>query len=196
MPLLSEFMHNAQPATVYQTLEQQRPGFRSFFQTQQMPPLFRAMQNAMPDFSFQKPEQNTMAQMTQQVVTAPGEIDSILQEAAKETGVDVNILRAIAKQESDFNPNVRSSAGAVGVMQLMPDTAREMGVTNPLDPRQNIMGGARYYAKMLQMFGGDHRLALAAYNAGPGNVKKYGGIPPFKETQNYVPKVMGYAGMK
>lgn len=137
-----------------------------------------------------------MAQTTQQVVTAPGEIDAILQEAAKETGVDVKILRAIAKQESDFNPNVRSSAGAVGVMQLMPDTAREMGVTNPLDPRQNIMGGARYYAKMLQMFGGDHRLALAAYNAGPGNVKKYGGIPPFKETQNYVPKVMGYAGMR
>lgn len=137
-----------------------------------------------------------MSQQTQGTVTAPEEIDAIIQDAAKATGVDANILRAIAKQESDFDPRSHSSAGAMGVMQLMPDTAKEMGVTDPWDPRQNIMGGARYYAKMLQMFGGDHRRALAAYNAGPGNVKKYGGIPPFKETQNYVTKVSGYAGLR
>lgn len=94
--------------------------------------------------------------------------------AAQETGVDVNMLKAVAKTESDFDPNATSSAGAVGIMQLMPGTAKAMGVTDRTDPEQSIMGGAKYLSKLLDEFGGDEKAALAAYNAGPSNVRKYG----------------------
>lgn len=139
------------------------------------------------------PNNEEMYQQMGGHITAPEELDPFFQQAAQETGLDVRVLKAIAKQESNFNPRIRSKAGAMGVMQLMPGTAKEVGVTNPYDPQQNILGGARYFKKMLNQFG-DMELALAAYNAGPGNVRKYGGIPPFKETQNYVRKIRnGYA---
>lgn len=116
----------------------------------------------------------------------------IFKEASATYGVDINLLMAMAKQESDFNPNAVSHSGAMGVMQLMPFTAEAMGVENPFDPYQNIMGGAKYIADKLAMYGGDVSLALAAYNAGSGAVAKYGGIPPYEETQNYVTKILGY----
>lgn len=120
------------------------------------------------------------------------DLDPIFEKASKTYNVPVNLLKAVAKAESDFQPDEVSSAGAVGIMQLMPATAKELGVTDAYDPEQNIMGGAKYLAQKLKLYDGDVSLTLAAYNAGSGNVKKYGGIPPFKETQNYVKKVMNY----
>ncbi|MBR5789651.1 MAG: lytic transglycosylase domain-containing protein [Lachnospiraceae bacterium] len=119
-------------------------------------------------------------------------LEDIFNRAAAKYGVDVNLLKAITKQESDFQPNCTSHAGAMGIMQLMPDTAKGLGVTDPYDPEQNIMGGAKFISQMLKKYDGDVTLALAAYNAGPNNVAKYGGVPPFKETQDYVKKVTTY----
>lgn len=117
-------------------------------------------------------------------------LDQIFEKASKTYGVPERVLKAVAKAESDFNLTAVSKAGAMGIMQLMPATAKELGVTDPFDAEQNIMGGAKYLASNLKEFGGDLKLALAAYNAGPPAVKKYNGIPPYKETQNYVKKIM------
>jgi membrane-bound lytic murein transglycosylase MltF len=119
-------------------------------------------------------------------------LDDIFERASIKYNVPVNLLKAIGKAESDFDPNAVSKSGAQGVMQLMPKTAEGLGVTDSFDPEQNIMGGSKYISDLLKRYDGDTKLALAAYNAGMGNVKKYGGIPPFKETQNYVVKVMKY----
>lgn len=124
----------------------------------------------------------------------PSDLNAIFEEAAQKYNVPSSLLKAVGKAESDFNTKAVSHCGAQGVMQLMPATARGLGVTDSFDPRQNIMGGAKYLSDMLKKYNGNTKLALAAYNAGSNNVDKYNGIPPFKETQNYVVKVMEYAG--
>lgn len=110
-------------------------------------------------------------------------------EAADKYDVDPALIRAVMQAESAFNPYAVSRAGAQGLMQLMPALSDELGVTDPFDPRQNIMAGARYLRQLLDMHDGNIRLAVASYNAGPGAVARYGGIPPYKETRNYVVKV-------
>ena len=116
--------------------------------------------------------------------------DSIFKKAAKKYGVSESLLKAVARAESNFNPNDVSSAGAIGVMQLMPSTAKDLGVKNPYDAEQNIMGGAKLIAAHLKKFNGNVKLALAAYNAGSGAVKKYGGVPSYCKA--YVNKVLSY----
>ncbi|MEC7241090.1 MAG: lytic transglycosylase domain-containing protein [Myxococcota bacterium] len=115
--------------------------------------------------------------------------DALLHEKSQLHGVPFALLKAVCVAESGMNPNAVSRAGAQGLMQLMPPTARDLGVTDSFNPEQNVDGGARYLATQYRRFG-SYRLALAAYNAGPGAVQKHNGIPPFEETQAYVPKVM------
>lgn len=136
----------------------------------------------------------TFQDALQNVLSTTESLENIFREASEQYGVSLNLLKAIGKAESNFNPLAQSSAGAQGVMQLMPATARSLGVTDSFDARSNIMGGAKYIAGLLERYNGDTVLALSAYNAGSGNVEKYGGVPPFKETQNYIQKVLKYAG--
>lgn len=119
--------------------------------------------------------------------------ESIFDEASRTYGVSKSLLLAVAKAESNFDTNSVSHAGAQGIMQLMPGTAKTLGVKNAFDPYENIMGGAKLLRDNIKSFG-SVPLALAAYNAGPGAVKKYGGVPPYKETQNYVKKIMADLG--
>lgn len=116
-------------------------------------------------------------------------LSTLIEAAARKYKVDPKLVAAVAEVESNGNQNAVSSAGAIGVMQLMPDTAASLGV-DPYNKQQNVEGGAKYLRQMLDTFGGDTKKAVAAYNAGPGAVKDYGGVPPYKETQNYVNKVL------
>jgi soluble lytic murein transglycosylase-like protein len=120
---------------------------------------------------------------------APSELQPLIQEAASKTGVSEDLITAVMQQESAFRPNAVSPVGAQGLMQLMPGTARSLGVEDSFDPRQNILGGAQYLRQQLNRFGSVEK-ALAAYNAGPGAVAKYGGVPPYAETRQYVNKIM------
>lgn len=122
------------------------------------------------------------------------ELENYFAEAAALYGVDIDLLKAVAKAESNFNPSATSGAGAMGIMQLMPDTASGLGIADAYDAHDNILGGAKLIAEYIKRYDGDLSLALAAYNAGPGNVDSYQGVPPFEETQNYVKKVLEYYG--
>lgn len=128
---------------------------------------------------------------TAQVTPDRGAFDGIIREAAAANNLSPDLIHAVVRAESDYNPRCRSSAGAMGLMQLMPGTARALGVSDPWDPAQNVRGGARYLREQLDRFG-DLTLALAAYNAGPGTVERYDGVPPYDETQTYVRRVQRY----
>jgi soluble lytic murein transglycosylase-like protein len=125
----------------------------------------------------------------------PAHYEPIIAEAAERHGLSQALIKAVIMAESDFDPRAVSKRGAMGLMQIMPHNLRLLNVRDPFNPRQNIMGGARYLREMLERFGKNLQLALAAYNAGPGAVEQYRSIPPFPETQQYIQKVLRYYGI-
>jgi len=127
-------------------------------------------------------------------VPTPAWIDNIVNQAALRQGVDPNLVRAIIKVESDFNPQAVSRKGAIGLMQLMPDTAKSLNVRNPYDPAQNVDAGVRHFKQLLDRYGGNLELSLAAYNAGSTAVHRSGGVPNYSETRNYVKRITGLYG--
>lgn len=146
--------------------------------------------------SYEVPAADTAIRTTRYVAPEKSRsFDDLIDRHASRQGVRKDLVRAVIQVESGFNPRAVSNKGAVGLMQLMPGTARQLGVANPFDPSENVRGGVAYLRQLLDRYDGDERLALAAYNAGPGAVDSHGQtVPPYRETRDYVSKVKGIAG--
>jgi len=155
---------------------------------------FEAMlSGALPALRAQTPARLSPTGANAPALQTPNGYGSLISDAARRHGVDPALVAGVVESESGFNARATSPAGAKGLMQLMDGTARGLGVTDPYDPAQNINGGTKFLRQLLDRYNGDPRLALAAYNAGGGAVDKYGGIPPYPETQRYVPRVLAAA---
>ncbi|HIT92669.1 MAG TPA: lytic transglycosylase domain-containing protein [Candidatus Stercorousia faecigallinarum] len=146
--------------------------------------------NQTPQTSLNTALQEVMSAQANTTTASKSQILNVVNQVAEKHEVDEKLVQALIKQESGFNPNAKSKAGAMGLMQLMPSTAKNLGVQDPYNIVQNVEGGVKYLKSMLNKYNGNVILALAAYNAGPGAVDKYDGVPPYKETQNYVRNIL------
>ena len=169
----------------------------SVFNTNTAPKITKEKLSPLPFGSLSKPVsvektevKKETSSLSNTVSKTKDAIMDYIKEASERHAVEEKLIKALIKQESGFNPNAVSSAGALGLMQLMPSTAKYLGVQDALNPKENIEGGVKYLKQMLDKYNGNKILALAAYNAGPGAVDKYDGVPPYKETQNYVRAVL------
>ena len=151
---------------------------------------FENLVNSLADEKFKPGASSSSYAPSAQQQLDSASVRPYVQEAAAKYNVDPALIEAVIKQESAYNASAQSPVGAQGLMQLMPGTAKDLGVANSFDPRENVMGGAKYLSQLMTMFDGNLTKVVAGYNAGPGNVQKYGGVPPFEETQNYVEKVL------
>jgi len=176
------------------------PGFADMFSTKNQRGVFKSQTKVLDSRAssqyansvrLKPPSVYTPSKWGPQAYTGKyrGQYLNMAKAAARQHGVPEELFARLVQQESNWNPHAKSHKGALGLAQLMPQTARSLGV-DPLDPQENLNGGARYLAKQYRKFG-SWRLALAAYNAGPDAVKKYGGVPPYNETRNYVQKIWG-----
>lgn len=155
-----------------------------------LPPNISKPISPLPFGSLSKSVEKVSSTSAPSKINTKEEILNYIKEASENFGVEEKLVKALIKQESGFNPNAISKAGAMGLMQLMPSTAKSLGVKNALNPKENIDGGVKYLKQMLNKYNGNKILALAAYNAGPGAVDKYSGVPPYPETQNYVKAIL------
>jgi soluble lytic murein transglycosylase-like protein len=161
------------------------PGYEIYLRERRVAPVQTASYRVQPaSYRVQTP--------SYRVCEMPGNYDGYIAEAARTHGVSFSLIKAVIMAESAFDPHAVSTKGACGLMQIMPATARELGVADPFDPRENILGGVRYLRELLNQFGGSVPLAVAAYNAGPGTVQSVNGVPPYDETQSYVQRVLRY----
>ena len=148
------------------------------------------IQNSIRGIDLGNKIQSEIVTQTTPSASSKSQIMGMVEKISEKHGVDSKLVKALIKQESGFNPNAKSKAGAVGLMQLMPATAKSLGIADPYNPVQNVEGGVKYLKSMINKYNGNIILALAAYNAGPNAVDKYSGVPPYKETQNYVKNIL------
>jgi soluble lytic murein transglycosylase-like protein len=158
-------------------------------QHRMLDPMTDPMEDAASDLGTPEELLDDSAAVDEEDVDPREALEPIIQEAAALHGVDPDLVKAVIQTESRFDARAASGAGAKGLMQLMPNTAKAVGIEDPFDARQNIFGGVKYLSQMMERYNGNTALALAAYNAGPGNVRRHRGVPPFRETRGYVTKI-------